>query len=475
MAASASDTIAAPVTGTAATPVGIVRVSGSAVRAIAERLSPSGDKAVRNPRTAIFAPIYDHSPSGNGALLDHALLLFFPGPHSFTGEDVLEIQAHGSRFIIGRLLDGLRELGARPALPGEFSERAFLNGKIDLSQAEAISDLIAAQSEAQNRVAQEQLAGKLSQAVESFGTPLRELVAEIEAYIDFPDEDIEPLSYAQWSAVVATIAAQLRRALDTYARGKICREGALVVLAGAPNAGKSSLLNRLLGEDRAIVTAVPGTTRDSIEEGIDLAGLPVRLCDTAGIVEAESAGRLIDAVEEIGIARSWERLRHAEVVLLVLDSEVFRADAALSPILRKLHSEARLCVPVLNKMDLVPESERAGLLSRCEALFAGAAPVAISARHGSGLEELRTRLASILLPAGTFDSSVLVTTKRHYDALLRASLSLEQAQLALDERRPSELVAADIRAALGSLADIVGVTHTEDILGLIFSKFCIGK
>ena len=249
----------------------------------------------------------------------------------------------------------------------------------------------------------------------------------------------------------------------------------MVVLAGAPNAGKSSLLNRLLGEDRAIVTAVPGTTRDSIEEAIELAGVPVRLCDTAGIVEAASAGRVIDAVEEIGIARSWERLRHAEVVLLVLDSALFGSEPVLSSILSTLRDEARLCIPVLNKIDLVPEAERAALQARCSEAFRGEAPILVSAKHGSGLEELRARLGSILLPAGTFDSSVLVTTKRHYDALLRAAHSLDEAHRALAERRPSEFVAADIRDALGALTDIVGVTHTEDILGLIFSKFCIGK
>ncbi len=476
MNAPTGDTIAAPVTGSAATPVGIVRVSGPAVRSIASRLSPAGAKALERPRTAIFGTILDHSPNGGGALLDHALLLYFPAPHSFTGEDVLEIQAHGSRFIIGRLLDGLRELGARPALPGEFSERAFLNGKLDLSQAEAISDLIAAQSEAQNRVAQEQLAGKLSQAVDSFGAPLRELVAEIEAYIDFPDEDIEPLSYAQWSGVLTQIRGELTQALDSYDRGKICREGALVVLAGAPNAGKSSLLNRLLGEDRAIVTPVPGTTRDSIEESIELAGVPVRLCDTAGIVEAADAGREVDAVEALGIARSWEKLRHAEVVLLLIDAEQLshHGRSAIAPILHRLCNESRLCIPVLNKIELVTEAD--SLRKLCIDVLPNARPpILISAKKGLGIDELRTALSDLILPAGTFDSSVLVTTKRHYDALLRAATSVDEGLKALSSRQPSELVAADIRAALGSLSDIVGVTHTEDILGLIFSKFCIGK
>lgn len=478
MAAAAFDTIAAPVTGNAATPVGIVRVSGPAAKAIAARISVAGSHALRLPRTAVYGAILDHSKSGGGALLDRGLLLFFPAPYSFTGEDVLEIQLHGSRFIMGRLLDGLRELGARPALPGEFSERAFLNGKIDLSQAEAISDLIAAQSEAQNRVAQEQLAGKLSQAVSAFGDPLRELVAEIEAYIDFPDEDIEPLSYTQWSAVLTRIRGALGEAIDSYARGKICREGALVVLAGAPNAGKSSLLNRLLGEERAIVTPVPGTTRDSIEECIELAGVPVRLCDTAGIVEAESAGRVVDQVEQIGIARSWERLRHAEIVLLVLDSERLLIDGAseLPTAIQKIRAAARVCIPVLNKVDLVPEARRGELVQLCAGVMDGAdAAIEISAQSGLGVELLKERLASVLLPAGTFESSVLVTTKRHYDALLRAATSLDDAMIAMNERRPSEFVAADIRAALGALTDIVGVTHTEDILGLIFSKFCIGK
>lgn len=405
--------------------------------------------------------------------LDHGLVTFFPAPHSFTGEDVVEFAVHGSTYIVGRMLDGLARIGVRPARAGEFSERAFLNGKLDLSQAEAIADLVLAETEVQARVAREQLEGRLSTALDEVGEPLRALVAEIEAHIDFPEEGIEPLAVQAWDGVLESIERRLSAFIDTFSFGRVCREGALVVLAGAPNAGKSSLLNRLLGEERAIVTPIPGTTRDTIEEVASFAGLPVRLCDTAGLVDDESSGgRSLDVVERIGIQRSHERLLAADVALFVQD--------LLAPLdlrlLELVRSRARRVIIVANKVDLLPAAEVDARLAE-HARAAGAKVLGISARDGVGLDALRENVRDDLLPPGALEGagSLLVTSRRHHDALRLARDAILRARAALASHHPSELVAADLRDALGALTEIVGVTSTEDILGLIFSKFCIGK
>lgn len=464
------DTIAAPVTAPGQAGVAIVRLSGPKTRELIRQSFNRAERVFSSPRSAVLGTILD----GAGAPLDNGLCLFFPKPQSYTGEDVAELHLHGSPFLVRSLLAALVARGARQAEPGEFTKRAYLNGCIDLTQAEAVADLIAAETEVQARVAREQLTGRLSGAVDELGEPLRNLLAEVEAHIDFPEEGITPLAYARWADAVETVLRELRRYIDSFATGRIFREGALVVLAGLPNAGKSSLLNRLLGEERAIVTAVPGTTRDSIEERASLDGLSVRFCDTAGLFDA-SAPRILDTVEQLGVERSWQRLEHADLVLFLLDAEreLGHADAVLEAVRAR---NSRVLV-VANKVDLVDEQKKQGLRDLLQGREPGdgVEAVLVSASTGEGLDALRRRLVSILVDDRHRTGSLLVTTQRHADALKEAAKILEDAALELRNGLPAELVSVHLRGALRALEEIVGVTPTEDILGRIFSKFCIGK
>ncbi|MCB0359971.1 MAG: tRNA uridine-5-carboxymethylaminomethyl(34) synthesis GTPase MnmE [Bdellovibrionales bacterium] len=455
-----SDTIAAPITAPGRAGVSVVRVSGAGVRGVIEALCPAPDSILEQPRRVHLVELRDLL-SADSDVLDEALLCFFAAPNSFTGEDCAEFHLHGSPFLVRRLLENLRRLSVRMAEPGEFTRRAFENGRIDLPQAEAVADLIAAETESQARAAREQLAGRLSHALSDVGEPLRNLLAEIEAWIDFPDEDIEQPALAQWQRVVDSVRANVSRLIDSYTTGKLLRSGALVALVGLPNAGKSSLLNRLLDEERAIVTDIPGTTRDSIEELLDLRGLLVRLCDTAGIGAAHGAVRAIDPVEALGIERSWKKLESADLVLFLLDptQELPPQQSLLS----EARSRASRLLLLQTKSDLSP--------ARADAL---APDLQLSAKTGDGVPALLERLYRELLGEQSAGAQ-LITTQRHYEALIRARESLTESLAAMQSGQSPEFLALEIRSALGALDEIIGVTQTEDILGRIFSKFCIGK
>lgn len=464
---SGGETIVAPVTAPGHAGVSVVRVSGPQAQVALEALARNGAIAARSPRTMVFTAIGPkHAP------LDHGMVVFFPGPASFTGEDCAEFHLHGSPFLLARILELVVAHGARHARPGEFTERAFHNGKIDLAQAEAIADLIAAETELQARCAREQLEGRLSHAIAEIGDPLRNFLAEMEAYIDFPDEDIEPLTIARWGEALNEVAATLRRYIASFASGRLCREGARVVLAGLPNAGKSSMLNALLGEDRAIVTDIPGTTRDSIEERLTLDGLAVRLCDTAGLL-SEEAARTPDLVEQMGISRSWERLTNADLVLYLSDVR-----DPIGPeeetIFARVKTRARRVVVLLTKLDLVDPATAAAAKAKV-ATATGCEVLLCSARQAAALDKLRTALRALLLGNVAEVGSIVITTERHVHALREASAAVNEALAALDANDPAEFVAVHVRAALGALNEIIGVTHNDDILGRIFSKFCIGK
>jgi tRNA modification GTPase len=464
------DTIAAPITAPGQAGVAIVRVSGKKTRHILSAVSPIAAKIISAPRSLQYSAICSaDAADATPAVLDHGLLTFFPEPRSFTGEDCLEINLHGSPFLVTQLMQVLTRHGARLARPGEFTERAFLNGKIDLCQAEAIADMIAAETELQAKVAREQLEGKLSQAVSDLGEPLRNLLAEIEASIDFPDEDISPLQYSQWSGVVSAVAGTVDGYLQSFSQGRLCREGALVVLAGLPNAGKSSLLNQLLGEDRAIVTDIPGTTRDSIEERSSLGGLCVRFCDTAGLLDSSSA-RSADPVEILGVERSWKKLKQADLVVYVVDAAESATSSQQRPFFQIRESAPKLLV-VANKSDIAPD----GFAAVNNAFQAADRTLAVSAKTGAGLTELRQRIVGELLSGAAPAASLVISNQRHFEALRGSRQALTAALDALKNQTPSEFVAADIRAALHGLEEIIGSTPTEDILGRIFSKFCIGK
>jgi len=493
----ADDTIVAPITAPGQAAVSLLRVSGAHVRAIVRALSPLHEKILTSARKLFLSPIHDltrtgevpanpiipgspaASPGITPPLLDRGFIVFFEAPHSYTGEDSVEFHLHGSPFLVGRLLESIIHLGARLARPGEFTERAFLNGRMDLSQAEAVADLIAAETQAQAQAAQEQLEGRLSKAISDVGEPLRDLLAEIEAYIDFPEEDLEFLSLNAWKERIGAVLLTIENYLDTFKTGRLYREGASVVIVGLPNAGKSSLLNRMIGEERAIVTALPGTTRDSIEERISLGGLAIRLCDTAGLADSLLEKRSLDEVEKIGIEHSWRRAKTADLILYVLDAT---KDVAEQTTVFAAVSELRKPILVVaSKVDLLPAQTSdefvsntflaRGLLPTTEP------PIFLSALTGQGLEKLKEALLQRLIgnQSQTARMSVMITTQRHYDALQNAAHALHDALLTITTHSPPELIAIDLRAALGALNDIIGITSTEDILGRIFSRFCIGK
>ncbi len=445
------DTIAAIATPPGRGGVGIVRVSGSAVSVIAVALLGK----LPNPRQATLRSFC----ASNGELLDQGIALYFPAPHSFTGEDVLELQGHGGPVVMDLLLARVLELGARLARPGEFSERAFLNDKLDLTQAEAIADLIASDTAAAARAALRSLQGEFSQQVNDLVEGLVELRIYVEAAIDFPEEEIDFLA----DGVIATRLRGLQKRLNSLQavarQGRLLRDGMTVVIAGRPNAGKSSLLNQLAGRDAAIVTAIPGTTRDVLREQISIDGMPLHIIDTAGLRHSD------DVVEAEGIRRAWIEIAAADqIVMLVDDQSGFTVeDQALR---EQLPTETPVTV-VRNKIDLT---------GRMPAIAQGqwGIEILLSARSGVGLDLLRDHLKSCMGyqsgGEGTF-----MARRRHLDALERATVALNRAAYQLEIVRAGELAAEELREAQNALAEITGEFSSEDLLTRIFSSFCIGK
>lgn len=444
---SASETIVAVATPPGRGGIGVVRISGGGARAIAKALCGIEPEPRRAQLTA-FA-------RADGTAIDRGLALFFAAPHSFTGEDVLELHAHGSPVVLDALVRRACELGARPARAGEFSERAFLNGKLDLSQAEAVADLIAARSEAQARAALRSLGGEFSRRAEALSKLIVRLRVEIEAAIDFSDEASESASKAVIERLFEEATHGLQALLAAACRGARLTDGMHAVIVGAPNVGKSSLLNALADNDRAIVTDVPGTTRDVLRESIVLDGVELSLSDTAGLRESA------DLVEGEGIRRARAELARADLVLQVMDRTIPEAKAA--PFDGTPPSARRIVV--INKIDLdgaaPSRSERDGIVF-----------IALSARTGAGMDLLRAALREVAL--GGERGGEFSARTRHVLALERAAASLQSARAALATATP-ELVAEDLLAAQHAIGEIVGTFTSEDLLGAIFSTFCIGK
>lgn len=442
-----TETIAAVATPQGRGGIGVVRVSGSAARAIARALC--GD--VPEPRRAHFVGF----GGADGAPIDRGLALFFPAPHSFTGEDVLELHAHGSPVVLERLVRRACELGARPARAGEFSERAFLNGKLDLAQAEAVADLIAARSEAQARAALRSLDGEFSRRVEALVQAIVRLRVEVEAAIDFSEDAAESASQPRLERLFAEAGAQFDTLLAAARHGVRLTDGLHAVIVGAPNVGKSSLLNALVGDERAIVTDIPGTTRDVLRESVVLDGIELTLADTAGLRESA------DMVEGEGIRRARIELARADLVLAVVERAA-GPDAFGS--LPEMPLNATRIV-VVNKIDLdgaAPWREERG----------GVVRIGVSARSGAGLDLLRGELKR--MAAGSDVEGAFSARGRHVAALERTGPHLAAARAALVVAAP-ELVAEDLRAAQQALGEITGAFTSEDLLGAIFSTFCIGK
>ena len=452
------DTIVAPITGTFGAAVQLVRVSGPKTQELVKAVVSNPEQVFKNPRKLFLRSILDEKKNP----LDRGLLSYFPAPNSFTGEEVVEFHLHASPYILRRFIETLNSLGARNAEAGEFTKRAFLNGKLDLSQAEAVSDLVIAETEAQAKVAREQLTGRLSKAIDNLGEPLRNLLAEIEAYIDFPDEDIEPSKSDAWRTVIQKTIEQLNAYTDSYSLGKIYRDGAQVVLAGVPNAGKSSLLNALVGSERVIVTPIAGTTRDTIEERISLGGIFVNLWDTAGLVSSEQGSRVIDEVEKKGVEISWEKISSADLVLFVFDPEQDKSFQL--EFMQQVQNKATgVVLPVLNKSDIEGVNQ---FLDQDNV-------ISVSAKNNE-IKSLKTELLKYI-STDLDKGSLLICNARHYASLCACTESLKKASISIGNNTSAEFVSFDIRQGLNHLIDIVGVSPSDEILGRIFSKFCIGK
>ena len=453
----ATDTIAAIATAPGQAGVGIIRISGPRVSTIARAMLGFTPR----PRYAHYGPFYDQQ----GELIDEGIALFFPNPHSFTGEDVLELQGHGGTVIMDLLLRAACDLGARLARPGEFSERAFLNDKLDLTQAEAIADLIESSSEQAARCAVRSLQGAFSRRIDALVEAVTHLRIYVEAAIDFPEEEIDFLADGKVANDLSQLLTDLDTILAEAQQGSILREGMKVVIAGRPNAGKSSLLNALAGREAAIVTAVEGTTRDVLREHIHIDGMPLHIIDTAGLRDSP------DEVEQIGIARAWDEIRQADRILLLVDATTTpETDPHLlwPDFIDQLPPDAPLTV-IRNKVDLTAEP------TGIEEPTADAAPVVrIAAKSADGLEVLRDHLKQCMGFASTTEGG-FIARRRHLDALERAQVSLWQGQDQLQGYGAGELLAEDLRAAQDSLGEITGAMTPDDLLGKIFSSFCIGK
>jgi tRNA modification GTPase len=431
--------------------IGIVRLSGSAARTIAEPLLKLRHPLA--PAQARFAEIIDST----GETLDEAVVTYFEAPHSYTSEDIVEIAAHGSPVLLDHLLRQCLAAGARLAEPGEFTQRAFISGRLDLTQAEAVHDLIEATTLHQARIAAQQLGGSLSRQITPIKQQLTALIAALEAGIDFAEDDIDLLPTNEIATQIQAIRAPLTTLEQTFSYGRIVRDGFTLAIVGRPNVGKSSLFNRLVQQDRAIVTATPGTTRDLVTERVSLEGVPVELIDTAGLRES------VDEAESLGIAKSREAMAEADVVLLVLDATApFHKDDETT--IATLADRSFLIV--INKNDLAPA---APLERRLDA----ALPT--SALTGAGVPELRRAILSLLTMGHPDAETALLTNLRQQQSVSVALSALFQAQQAVVTTIPHEMVLLDLYEALHALDALTGTTTSDDILNLIFSKFCIGK
>ena len=457
------DVIAAIATGSAATAIGIVRVSGDGCFALCGRVfRAAGGRpfAAQEPRKMVFGEMLDRA----GRVIDRGLAVRFPGPGSYTGEDCAEFHCHGSPVVLRELLSALFAAGARQAQAGEFTKRAFLNGRMDLTQAEAVVDLIDAETAAAARNAAAQLDGGLRRVLEPVQEELLEVTSRFYAVVDYPDEDIQDVRPEEIAAALRSAAGRLERLLDTCRRGQVLKSGVRTAIVGRPNAGKSSLLNALAGYERAIVTDIPGTTRDTVEESVLCGGVELRLIDTAGIRETD------DTVEQMGVERSRRAVAEADLVLVVVDISAIPT-LEHDETLRLARASGKPFVVVFSKLDLYKPPAHV-TVPGTGGDPAGA--VYLSAVTGEGLQVLEDTVAG-LFPQGSAPDGSILTNQRQEDAARRALDAVERAREALASGFTPDAILTDAEEALDALGELTGRTAREEIVSGIFSRFCVGK
>lgn len=455
------DTIAAIATAPGEGGIGIIRISGEKSLQVAQSIfkSKSG-KMIKdyNARTLIYGTVVD-----NEKVIDEVLVAYMKGPNSYTAEDVIEINCHGGFISVKKILELILSKGVRLAEAGEFTKRAFLNGRIDLSQAEAIIDVIKSKTDMAHEVAQSQLEGSLAKKIKDLRMNVTEVLAHLEVSIDFAEEDVEEITYQTLEEKALELRNEIKKLYDTAESGKILRDGLKTVIVGKPNVGKSSLLNSILGENRAIVTDIAGTTRDVIEEFVNIKGIPLKIVDTAGIRETE------DVVEKIGVEKSRESFSTADLVIMVLDASRKLSEEDME-ILESLKNKKTIVL--LNKMDLEPQIE----LEKIEEFINSEDIIKISALKHQGIEELQDKIEAMVYHGSVKNSSnLMITNSRHKDALFKAYESINDAISAIEQRMPYDFIEVDFKNIWDYLGYINGDTVQEDLLDTIFANFCIGK
>lgn len=464
------DTICAPATVPGTGAIAIIRMSGKDSFRIADKVVSCKGSTISE--TEGYKLRYGVALEADGTDLDTVLVSVFRSPHSYTGEDSVEISSHSSKYVVERLLQRLVDSGARMAGPGEFTQRAFVNGKMDLAQAEAVADVISSQNAAAHRVAYSQLKGGFSKELKTLRDELLKMTSLLELELDFSEEDVEFASRRELSALLDSALRHIHSLTDSFRYGNALRNGVPVAIVGAVNAGKSTLLNALVGDDRAIVSDIAGTTRDTVEETMTIDGTLFRFIDTAGLRTTQ------DEVEKIGISRSYKKMSEAEIVLALLDVTVPEEENehSISDIVNNLDVKSQKLIVLLNKVDVLGSNINVSLLNNTvSSPDEKVTKLYISAKTGFGLDTLRTLLSDSQKTATLDSGQTIVTNLRHYQSMMSAAASLEKVRSSLATSQTPDLLSEDLRQALHHLSSILGEVTPDEVLGNIFERFCIGK
>ena len=462
------ETIVALASPSGAGAIAVIRLSGTGALTIAEQVFQSvSEKSLSKQKTHTIhlGHIVDEEK-----VLDQVLLSIFKNPHSYTGEDVIEISCHGSTYIQQQIIQLLLRKGCRMAKAGEFTLRAFLNGKLDLSQAEAVADLISSDNEASHQIAMQQMRGGFSNEIAKLREELLNFASLIELELDFAEEDVEFADRSQFSELLTRIEFVLKRLIDSFAVGNVIKNGIPVAIVGEPNVGKSTLLNALLNEERAIVSEIAGTTRDTIEDELVIGGIGFRFIDTAGIRETK------DVVESIGIKKTFEKIEQAQVVLYLVESRKSKVESVLPQIeeIKQVHPEKPIII-IFNKIDLLTDIEISEITNVLSTFDFRLSTIFISAKNNIGIDELKNQLLSFVNTGVLRNNETIVTNTRHYDSLLKALEEIQKVKFGLQSNLSSDLMAIDIKQALYYFGEITGEVTNDELLGNIFANFCIGK